>query len=455
MKRYRIAQVGSFDVENYGDLLFVDVFEKTIRKYIDVEEIVLFAPKKCKMPFSDGQRVVYSVTELEERNQEKPFDVIIVGGGDLIHCVKIRTYMPHISKEWVDYEALYMWMIPSIISWKYNIPLLWNAPGVPYKFMDAEKLLVKELCQLVNYISVRDNVSKCNLEECGVTSEIQVVPDTVFSISELIPKEELEERFSQMNLGLEKNKYVIFQANHTYLQTEMQGCIETLRKIKAEHQMEILLLPIGYALGDEDFVTGLLKECPGEFVTINNKMSPIEMLTLLANAAGYVGSSLHGCITASTYGVPIVVCNYNRHIKVEGFLELVNMKEAVVYSARDIYSVFEKKLVISGEDRKIALFQIERHFQQLVEKLETKGLTKGFETALCEYVFSMRNMELNYQEEYRQVQVEKDYEIIERERKYQEVVKAYHEILDSTAWKITKPIRVLFGIIRTILNKLR
>ena len=81
MKKYRIAQVGSFDVENYGDLLFADVFEKNIRKYADVEEIVLFAPKKCKMPFSDGQRVVNSVTELEEKNQEKPFDAIVVGAG--------------------------------------------------------------------------------------------------------------------------------------------------------------------------------------------------------------------------------------------------------------------------------------------------------------------------------------------------------------------------------------
>lgn len=448
MKRYRIAQVGSFNVENYGDLLFADVFEKNIRKYVDVEEIILFAPKKCKMPFSNGEREVYSVTELEKKNQEKPFDVIIVGGGDLVHCTKIRTYMPHISQEWMDYEALYMWMIPSIISWKYNIPLLWNAPGVPYKFMDAEKLIVKELCQLADYISVRDRISKNNLEECGMTSEVQVVPDTVFSISELISKEELEERFSQMNLGLEKNKYIVFQANHTYLQTEMQGCIETLRKIKSEHHVEILLLPIGYVLGDEDFITELLKECPGEFVTINNKMSPIEMLTLLANAAGYVGSSLHGCITASTYGVPIVVCNYNRHIKVEGFLELVNVKEAVVYSTKDIYPVFEKKLVVSEEDRKNALFQIERHFEQLADKVETKGLTEGFETALCEYIFSMRNMELNYQEEYRRAQVEKEYEI-------QEVMEAYREILDSTAWKITKPIRVLFNIMKTILNKLR
>ena len=459
MKKYRIAQVGSFDVENYGDLLFAQVFEKNIGKYVEVEEIVLFAPKTCKMPFSNEEREVYSLTELEKKNLEKPFDVIIVGGGDLIHCTKIRTYMPHISQEWMDYEALYMWMIPSIVSWKYNIPLLWNAPGVPMKFMDSEKSMVKELCRLVDYISVRDKVSKSNLDECQITNDIHVVPDTVFSISELVSKEELEEQFSQMGVGLEKNKYVIFHANYTFLQTELQGCIETLRKIKQEHQLDILLLPIGYALGDETFILELLKACPGEFVTLDNKMNPMEMLSIIAHSAGYIGASLHGCITASTYGVPVVVCNYNRYIKVDGFLELVNLTDAVVYNTKDIYPVFEKKLVVSEKDKRNALSSIETHFQRLADNLEGKETKEKFETSLCEYVFSMRNMELNYQHEYRDMRNKNALELQEREMmwqqkeaewhaKYQEAIQAYQGILDSTVWKMTKPVRVLLDVIK-------
>ena len=183
-------------------------------------------------------------------------------------------------------------------------------------------------------------------------------------------------------------------------------------------------------------------------------MNPMDMLTVIANAAGYIGASLHGCITASSYGVPIVVCNYNRHIKVEGFLELVNVQEAVVYRTKDIYPVFEKKLVVSEEDKKCAITQIESHFQRLADALESKKTTEKFEVALCEYVFSMRNMELNYQQEYRRMQSEKDCEIIEREntwqKKYQEVAEAYQKILDSTVWKMTKPVRVLINKVKRI-----
>lgn len=497
MKKYRIAQVGSFDVENYGDLLFVDVFENNINKYVEIEEIVLFAPKRCKMPFSNGEREVFSVTELEKKNQEKPFDAIVVGGGDLIHCTKIRTYMPHISQEWMDYEALYMWMIPSIISWKYGIPLLWNAPGVPLEFMDAEKMIVKELSQMADYISVRDKKSGKNLEDCLVAKDIQVVPDTVFSISELISKSELEQKFSQMDIGLKKNKYIIFHANYTFLQTEVQDCIETLRKIKAEHQLDIVLLPIGYALGDETFITELIKECPGEFITLSNKMDPLEMLIIIANSAGYIGASLHGCITAATYDVPIVVCNYNRHIKVEGFLELIELNDAVVYKIKDIYPVFEKRLVVSEENKKKVLSEIETHFRRVSSKLEKKESKDKFDVALCEYVFSMRNLELKYQHEFRSMRNEMAQQMIDRENiwqqkesqwqqeevqwqqkevqwqqkeaqwqqeeaqwqqkeaqwqcEYHKAMKAYQEILNSTVWKLTKPLRAMLNIIKRIM----
>ena len=43
--KYRIAHIGSFDVENYGDLLFSDVLKAQLEKRIEIEEIIYFAPK--------------------------------------------------------------------------------------------------------------------------------------------------------------------------------------------------------------------------------------------------------------------------------------------------------------------------------------------------------------------------------------------------------------------------
>lgn len=457
MKKYRIAQIGSFDVENYGDLLFAYVFENNIKKHIEVEEVVLFAPKKCKMPFTNGIKDIYSLAELERQHTKNPFDVIVVGGGDLVHCTKIKTYMPHLSDEWLDYEALYMWMIPSIISWKYNIPLVWNAPGVPMAFIESEKGIVMELCKIVDYMSVRDNLSKRNLALCQVCNEISVVPDTVFSISEIVLKHELETQFYELNLPLEKQKYVVFHANYTFLETEVEGCIKTLRSIKKNYGVDILLLPIGYALGDETFIKELVKRCPDEFLTIKQKLSPIEMMTVIACSAGYVGASLHGCITATTYGVPIVMCNYNHYIKVNGFLELVHLEEAVVYRTEEIYPVFERQFVVTEENRKQAIEQIDRHFEVMAEVIQKneKRMQDNLDVALCEYVFDMRTMELCYQEKLRQQEDNKEFMLKQQEMqwqgKYQEAIKAYEEVLNSSVWKATKPIRQILGIIKRML----
>ena len=50
---YRIAHIGAFDFENYGDLLFPDVLRIQLDKRIEIEEILYFAPKACKMPNRD------------------------------------------------------------------------------------------------------------------------------------------------------------------------------------------------------------------------------------------------------------------------------------------------------------------------------------------------------------------------------------------------------------------
>lgn len=449
MKKYRIAQIGAFDFENYGDLLFVDVFEKQIKRHIELDEIVLFAPKNCTMPFSDGRKV-YSVTELEEQHKEKPFDAFVVGGGDIIHYTKTRTFMPHISDDWVDYEVLYIWMIPAILAWKYDIPLLWNAPGVPMEFWTSEKMMTKELVELADYISVRDELSANNLIEAGVEKDVHVVPDTVFSISELVSEEEINQYFEKVNLPAERKQYVVFHANQTFGEKEIQDCIDVLRKIKKEHGMEIVLLPIGYALGDENFISELKARCPGEFITFDEKLSPMEMLSVIVNANAYVGASLHGCITASSFGVPVVSCNYNRFIKVDGFLEVVNLKDALVYEPEKIYPVYNKMLAVSVADRKATITLIDRHFKRLAEKLEGRPSRKGFERALCEYVFETKNRQNFYEQKLNEAHQELNNRENEWSSRYQELSTRYHAlsnafdtISQSTVWKSTKPIRMI------------
>ena len=58
----------------------------------------------------------------------------------------------HLGRSWELYDVLYMWVIPSLVANKYNVPLLWNCPGVPIPFSENDSNIVNILCNSADYI---------------------------------------------------------------------------------------------------------------------------------------------------------------------------------------------------------------------------------------------------------------------------------------------------------------
>lgn len=451
--KYKIAHIGAFDFENFGDLLFTDVVEKQLEKRIEIEKIMYFAPKKCKMP--NREVWVNSVIELEEIHKKNHFDALVVGGGDLIHLQKIITYMPHLSSDWITYEVLYMWVIPSIVAWKYNIPLIWNAPGVPLEFMEMDRKIVEKLCECVDYISVRDEEAKNTLAKAVESEKIKVVPDTVLSISELIKKEQLEENLNTIGIELESKKYVFFQCNVALKEEDLKVCGETLIKIKKETGYKIVLQPIGYALGDEEVINKMSMMFSGEFVTSEKHLSQYQILALIANAALYIGTSLHGSITATSYGTPNIVYNLNHYNKTDGFVKLVGKESTRIYEAKELWNAYlnsSANVEITG-----VISEIETHFDKVTDIIqngcEKKDVNLSMEIA--EYIYSVdrvmdcKNEEItNNQTEYEKRLEQEMKEKEEFQRQLKRCQKElnnyrieYEKILNSHMWKALKPIR--------------
>ena len=453
---YKVAHIGAFDFENYGDLLFTDVLEKQLRKRIEVDEIVYFAPKTCEMP--NRKINVYSVTQLEKLHKINKFDAIVVGGGDLVHLQKIITYMPHLSDEWIIYEVLYMWVIPSIVSWKYEVPLIWNAPGVPMNFSELDKNIVRALCQCVDYISVRDEQARKMLSTAYDKENIKVVPDTVLSISNLIKKEELLPIFRNTDLGLTEKKYVFFQCNVALNDEDFDNCAKALLQIKQEAGYKILLQPIGYALGDGKCLEKMKQMYPNEFILSDKHFTQYEILALVAHAALYIGTSLHGCITATSYGTDNIVYNLNHYNKTDGFVELIQNESARVYDSKDIWFAYCN--LSKKRDLSIYFNRIEKHFDLMAQIIEEKKQKKDFDlaTAFAEYIYQSRetveqqiktNKSLADEIEIKERELEELKSKLKAEQfELENYRKAYETISNSSAWKITKPLRRLKDLTR-------
>lgn len=402
MSEFVIAQVGAFDFENYGDILFPYVFENNIKRYIDIKEVVLFAPTHGIMPFSK-ERQVYSVTELEKIHKDKNFDAIIVGGGDLAHFRKILVSLPALSDKPVLYDVLYMWIIPCIIAWKYDITLIWNSPGVPIRITKPEEKVMEQLLTAVKYISVRDELSKNNM---GVVSEhlnVRVVPDTVLSICELISKEELEKTFKTTSVYTE-DRYIVFHANRTFSDEDIEKCAAALLEIKKKYEYKIILMPIGYALDDMQTLSKIESIAPEEFILVEDKLSQFEMLSVIANANCYIGASLHGCITATAYDVKNIVYSYNNYNKIEGFLKLIGKTDVIIYKAEELNEKFDEVMKSNLPDIAKALSDIDSHFKSIAEiiadrdkdsKNETNKKIEPVEFAEYIYANSQNEIELD------------------------------------------------------------
>lgn len=100
-------------------------------------------------------------------------------------------------------------------------------------------------------------------------------------------------------------------------------------------------MPIGYSLDDDKPVSTIYNYYPEDFILIDSKLNPIEMMSVITTAKCYIGSSLHGCITAVSYGTPEIVCNYTNFNKVTGFFQHIGHEKYLVNKPIEIYDVFQ------------------------------------------------------------------------------------------------------------------
>lgn len=360
--RYRVAQIGTFDVENYGDILFPDVLKKNMEQ-LDLE-VELFSPKgNCYKPFDNV--FVYPISQLEERCKENRYDALIIGGGDLIYIDALPTE----AYQTIDYISFDVWQIPILLGEKYNIPVIWNAPGVPFPFVQSERQLVREFTEASDYVSVRDEMSSQLLQKCGVTN-VRVVPDTIFSLKNLYPTKEMlalhKNLYAKGQVPFKEN-YVVFQhnvkhiANDVYLNEIRQFLTELLNKT----DYQILLMPIGYVHHDEKFLQNFEDICPQRMKLLKGKLDTKEMTAVLAASEAYVGTSMHGAVVSYVYEKPVVCINAMHLQKMKGIMLQMQCPQYEVEDITQLMTVFLQAIEKPVAFNQGLTEQIDRHFQMM------------------------------------------------------------------------------------------
>ena len=289
-----IGMCGTFDVENYGDLIFPLIAEAELSRRLgklDLQRFSYNAKTPPDWPFS-----THSVTELPML--AAGLDGMIVGGGDLIRFDKMIApgYVPPAG---IHHPSGY-WLTPMLIALQHGIPVIWNAPGAYGLVPEWARPLMELAIDSSSYVSVRNEDSRQALIPYAKNREIHLVPDTVFGIAALVDVRHPSTGYERLceSLGL-RAPYILIQAV-----PELEAVPRMIRKhAHAFRDYQVMVLPIGPALGENSAI--FTDDLP-DAIRPDAWPEPLLLAELIAHASVVVGSSLHLAISALAFGVPVI-----------------------------------------------------------------------------------------------------------------------------------------------------
>lgn len=292
----KIGIFGTFDVQNYGDLLFPLIAEYELQKRLGQVQI---------QPFSYHSKSAanwyYPVTSLEDLpTQMSLLDGVLIGGGHIIRFDKgiAPGYLPPSTQ--IHHPTGY-WLAPILIALQYGIPVAWNSPGVYGEIPHWARLLFSLALEQSHYVSVRDEWAKELLQTFSMQSgsQINVRPDSAFGIASVFPHSQPSSEYLRLLESLNLTRpYLVVQATNNL---EQFGYL-VQKNPDFFNQYHIIALPTAPVCGDDTYY---LEKCIPSFLTILEWPNPALMTEIICGSQAVIGVSLHLSITALAYGIPV------------------------------------------------------------------------------------------------------------------------------------------------------
>lgn len=305
------------DVANFGDALFPLLAEHRLRQRGYRVAGVTLTGRASIWPDAPA-----SVSLRELVGQAPASAGILIGGGNLI--VGRPTSLS-------ESALASLWMGASWHAAVHDLPLVWNAPGVPRPFTRHPLGSVAGAAlAAADRVAVRDAASIGFLQP--LRPDIHLVPDTANDLASLWPAVDLAPVFRDLLARTSAPTGRPFVAIHLRARDEDADfplIAATIDRFAARDGFVPLLLAIGPAVKDDDDLRHLSRHLRTPHVLVDAPRSLREIAAALAFARGYVGQSLHGCIAAAAYAVPGVLVARPPARRFRGFLAHRGTPEAL------------------------------------------------------------------------------------------------------------------------------
>lgn len=394
----KIAIVGAFSRYNYGDILMPIVVREMLGRRNGHLALEFYSYRNSDLS-EIGGIPSKSLSNLYIDLAKGKFDWIVVAGGQVLGQehrrmlpLELKTkgatkslitqtgfkafgkiapgLINTICRRVAGIQATFPWIIEGEESAARTI---YNTVGGNYGYSNSLNRRASRLLALSPYFTVRSRSDFEIWKDTGV--ECKLVPDSVACISHVfragnlsnLVRKEIRSQISSIG------DYFIFQISRENAFRREAEIAQYIQKSVTATGLQCLLVPMGYAAGHEDdtALRNIAKYCDHRVHLLDNA-SVHEITYAISRADAYLGTSLHGAIVSSSYGVPhTTICAPNK--KTQEYLESWKSTRLFSTNLNDLPSA-AKYLVNDNENRKYTeirsieiINQVEQHFDLMAK----------------------------------------------------------------------------------------
>lgn len=326
---------GMFDMLNFGDLMFpvVAAHELGQRGY----RVQALSPTGATVGLKQAlpTRPLWSALD-----PDRQFDGMLIGGGYLVHTHRMDSLREYRGQGIGAAVAPAVWLGSTLAAALRDLPLAWNAPGVPHPLRPGVDALAAAAFGAADYLSLRDVGSARMAKAPGA----KIVPDPILGLARVWPREGLEDDFLRLcaQMGLERRDRIL--AVHVRKRSlggeAIPSFADGLAAACRSLELTPVLIGLGTAHSDDRIareITAALRDRGIAAAALDRPEGLRDVAALLAHARAYAGSSLHGYIAAAAYGVPGILVARPAYRKFDGLVahlerpgDLVNSWDAAL-----------------------------------------------------------------------------------------------------------------------------
>lgn len=306
---------------NYGDLLFPIIFAKFVERE-DFRNYSIVSSDLSHFGAMKTKSYIQLIQDIKRTNEKVK---VVIGGGEVLFADWSRLFefinmfysrimsIPiffriekkiDLANKILSNGKVKVPFAPKKIELSSSTSIYYSSVGGGYFTNTGKEKHIAEALKDAKIISVRDLRSKSLLKRFNL--EINLIPDTAILVSDLIKMDEGKLSFNVRELP--KN-YFFLQLGINKGPSNLKAFHFKLIKLAKTMGLKVILCPIGLAAGHEDDkILKALSIYSLDYIYIEPK-SIYDIIYLINNSRFYLGTSLHGMITAQSYNVPFFGLN--------------------------------------------------------------------------------------------------------------------------------------------------